>query len=415
MPGSAILQTGPGEPWLPSAQLQPDDLTQEAEFGDTVDLAGETLAVGAPGERAIFVFTRSDESWMLETKLLPSGSGGGFGRMVAINEAGTTIVAGARGESATYVYEKGEGAWAQTARLAVEDTSCFGRSVAIDEPRIAVGAPCKASAVHLYERTDSGWSITDVIEGSGRLFGWSVGLDGSFVSASRINEPVSVFQQEQGTWIEEARFPVPETASGGSGFGLATSFDNGTLAVGSPAAAPAPAQPAPTGTGAVYVYTRGAGGWNSPSVLVPGDFALIEPPSGIRFGFSVDVDEDRILVGAPRDDIHPGFSPQPVGDNRDLLCLQSPQQFICQYPGAAYLYLWSSDGWMQETKLTSPDSTPVDLTAGLGGAGETDWFGSGVGLDGTMVAVGAPFSDASPAHETGGVHTFVPLSEVELP
>ncbi len=135
------------------------------------------MVVGAPGEDgagtentndasqsgAAYVFVRNGSSWSQEAYLKASTRGGedAFGTAVAIY--GSTIVVGAPGEDsnatgvggnqlndsaldsgAAYVFVGSSGVWTQTAYLKASNTDArngFGQSVAIDDSKIAVGAP----------------------------------------------------------------------------------------------------------------------------------------------------------------------------------------------------------------------------------------------------------------------------------
>jgi len=119
--------------------------------------------------------------------------------------------------------------------------------------------------------------------------------------------------------------------------------------------------------GAVYVFRRdqgGAGQW--------GEVTHFTPPSagaGARFGYSLDVDGDLLLVGAP----HPGLA----------------------QPGTAYLYARDAGapgGWTQQLEFTSDDPATV-----FG-------FGHDVSLDGQYLAVAGARSPTLPYADSYVVH-----------
>lgn len=87
-------------------------------------------------------------------------------------------------------------------------------------------------------------------------------------------------------------------------------------------------------------------------------------------GYSVALDGDTVVVGAP-------YTDSPATNS-----------------GAAYVFTRGANGWDQQAKLTASD-----------GAAE-DQFGWSVGISGNTVIVGAPYADASKA-DSGAVYVFV--------
>ncbi len=121
--------------------------------------------------------------------------------------------------------------------------------------------------------------------------------------------------------------------------------------------------------GSVYVYERDAGGpgvWGETAKLVAGDAM-----TGQEFGVAVDLDGDRLVVGAFGDD-HAGAS-----------------------SGAAYVFERVGEGgaWTQVARLVAPDATAFDH------------FGLDVAIDGDTIAIGARRADGA-ALATGAAYVF---------
>ncbi|MCH7597119.1 MAG: hypothetical protein IID35_11260, partial [Planctomycetes bacterium] len=122
------------------------------------------------------------------------------------------------------------------------------------------------------------------------------------------------------------------------GFGRSVAIDGDFLVVGAQNDPPA---------GAAYVYRFLGTGWTHQAKLtVPG------LPDGARFGYSVDIDGNVILVGARNDD---GAAPG---------------------SGAAYIFLRDGSQWIVEDKLVGLDPRMYDH------------FGAAVALDGDRALVG---------------------------
>lgn len=205
-------------------------------------------------------------SCQLETLQLSgsdSDQGDRFGRAVAV--AGSTMVVGAvKGEigGAAYVFERiGPNRWTETARLTDEPVTTadrFGQSVAIDGSTVVVGDP--------------------------EFFPTHTPGPGS----------VSVFARDAGGPDAWGRVAVlhADDALAGDEFGWSVSLQGDLVVVG----APSRSDKADV-SGAAYVFQRQPGDpsmWVQVAKLLPD--ALIEDH---QFGWSVAIDGDRILVGAP--------------------------------------------------------------------------------------------------------------------
>ncbi len=105
-------------------------------------------------------------------------------------------------------------------------------------------------------------------------------------------------------------------------------------------------------TGAVYVFERDGAGWVEKAKLLASDAAAEQ-----FFGWSVAIDGDRLVVGAP------GSS-----DAGDL-------------SGAAYVFEWDGLAWRETAKLVASDASRDDV------------FGWSVAIDGDWLAVGLPWDD----------------------
>jgi hypothetical protein len=154
-------------------------------FGYSVAISGDTVVVGAPGTNeggnlrgAAYVFARNQggmDNWGLVEKLTASDAADGdyFGRSVAISE--DTVVVGAIYEDgagsargAAYIFARNEGGadnWGQVRKLTAsdaEDNDFFGRSVAISGDILVVGADGEdgagsdRGAAYLFSRNQGG-------------------------------------------------------------------------------------------------------------------------------------------------------------------------------------------------------------------------------------------------------------------
>ena len=148
-------------------KLTSSDGTADDNFGASVAISGNTVAVDGAG--GVCVFTSSGAggtNWTQVATLTPSdGSfGDGFGQSIAIS--GNTVVVGAWGDSegpgAVYVFTEPATGWAnmtQTAKLTPSDGTVnddFGISVAISGNTIIVGG--YGGAAYVFAEPTTGWA-----------------------------------------------------------------------------------------------------------------------------------------------------------------------------------------------------------------------------------------------------------------
>ena len=244
--GAAYVFTRTGGVWTQQAYVKASNAG--GLFGNSVALAGDTLAVGAPFEDsnatgvdgdqnnnnatssgAVYVFTRTGGDWTQQAYVKASNTGAGdrFGGNVDLN--GDTLVVGARFEAsgisgnesdnsvpnsgAAYIFTRTAGVWAQQAYLKSshpEKSINFSGSLALGADVLAVGARLENSgstgingsqigdgvpasgAVYVFKRNGGVWDITDYVKASNTgaqdEFGVSVAISGSTLAAAAWQE-----------------------------------------------------------------------------------------------------------------------------------------------------------------------------------------------------------------------------------
>lgn len=199
--------------WVLEAELEPSVGDLDHFFAQDIALSGDTIVAGAkgwdsqagPNAGAVFVFERTAQGWQ-ETALLEPDDAfvlDLFGRAVDI--AGDTIVVGAYLEDeagadggSVYVFERDpshESGWRQAAKLttaAGDESDWFGFEVATDGRTIVAGAPhsdradpelIHAGFVAVFTRTDDGWREVAQLRASDAAsagdsadYGWAVAV-----------------------------------------------------------------------------------------------------------------------------------------------------------------------------------------------------------------------------------------------
>jgi hypothetical protein len=177
-------------------------------------------------------------------------------------------------------------------------------------------------------------------QGAAGRFGSSVACDGTTaVIGAPLFDAVGlahVFRFDGANFVQEATL-VPSFPQGVREFGAAVAVRGDAILVGAPGNQP----------GTAFVFRRSGGAWTEEARLAPtlSDVAL--------FGWAVALDDDRAAIGAPNESV-----------------------FL--KAGTAHVFRREGGSWQFEAALSGGSSFMGDR------------FGSSVGLDGDILAVGAP-------------------------
>jgi uncharacterized protein (TIGR03437 family) len=369
-----------------------------AQFGYSVALDGDTLAVGAlyhtgganGSQGAVYVFARSGPTWTLQQKLTANDGAEGdqFGHAVALS--GDTLVVGANGDDvggngnqgSAYVFTRNGTVWAQRQKLTAVGIDGlagdnFGASVSLSGQTVAVGAPGvnnSQGSAYVFRFNGSVWTQQAKLSANdgaaGDFFGYALALDGDTLAVGAEDDTIDanarqgsayVFTRNGAVWTQQIKL----TASDGGlndRFGGAVALSGDTLAVG----AIFNTVGANVRQGSVYVFTRSGATWVETRKLTASDGAA----EG-RFGYSVALRGGALVVGAQYDNI--GASSQ---------------------QGSAYVFTYYGR-WYQQQKLTASDGATRDN------------FGHAVALDGDTLAISAVGDDIGANANQGSAYVFV--------
>jgi len=245
-----------------------------------------------------------------------------------------------------------------------EHYDLFGASLAVSGQTAMITAfrggigSSNAGSTYVYDRSPAGlWTlsseltINDPTFGNG--FGAAVDMDGQLAVISALtvgpggSQAGAAFVFERGVsgaWQQVAKL-LPDNPASHNYFGVDVAISGDTIVVGD-----FQDDSAAVNAGAAYVFERGGNGaWAQTAKL-----AALNAAAGAEFGVSVDIDDARIVVGAPDH----GFA----GNN----------------PGAAYVFEKQAANWLQTANF-SPTASNA-----------TSQFGLSVAINGNTVAVGDP-------------------------
>lgn len=382
------------------------------QLGWSVDIDGDTAVVGAPhddvdgsaGQGSAFVFVRSGGVWTQQAQLTAEAGAAGdqFGRAVAVD--GDTVLVGAPSsdaggnldQGAVCVFTRSGATWQQQAMLLAPDGvahSGFGWSVDLDDGTALVGDPyakpaflMNAGSAYVFVGAGASWSFQQQLTAPGAaesdLLGWSVALDGDVAVAGAPEDnagtavdhgSATVFVRSGSTWSAQAELTGSGAASN-ERFGDAVSLDAGTAVIGAPFEH--------VGTvkdqGAAYVFTGSGATWALQQRLLGTD----REPQDDHFGGAVVVRGDRLLVGAPENEVE-------LGNGTDSWS-----------QGTVFAFVRSGAAWNRQARLTE--------TSGA----SWDHFGFSVSLSGDTALAGALDDDVGGRADQGSARVLVGAAPV---
>ena len=341
--GAVYVFTRTGSTWNQRAYIKASNTGANDEFGSSVALSGNTLAVGT---------SREDSH---STGVNPSTTITGGADPQADNTATDS--------GAVYVFTRSgtdNTTWTQQAYIKASNTGSndeFGDSIALSGDTLAVGATGEDNGTGTY-----GNQSDNTLSRSGAVY---------------------IFTRSAGTWSQEQYLKASNPGENDR-FGGSLALSGGTLAVGASGEDSGSKgvdgdrgdNPA-TGkdSGAVYIFTRSGTTWNHRTYIKASNAGGGTDAGGRffgdRFGASLALSGDTLVIGASRE----GSNAKHVnGDQNDNSMLAS---------GAVYLFTRSGGSWSQKAyiKASNPD--------------EYDGFGASVAIAGNILAVGATSEDGN--------------------
>lgn len=362
--------------------LAAGDETAGNDFGYAAAVAGDTLVVGAPraevaGEPAgaVYVFQREETRWEQRAKLVASDGAAGDMFGYSVDVSGNTLAVGAlfadgavEETGAVYMFQQVGNEWLQMSKLIAgqgRPFDRFGHSVAVDGTTAVVGAPgqdrmgADAGLVYRYELVGEAWTAYGYVVSSQvrpyDYFGHRVALSEGRAAVSAHGDDtlgtsagaVYIFP----LWVNGAQDAAPVwklTANDGAAndfFGFALDLAGDVLAVGAYGD-----DDNGSYSGSVYTINLGLGFETNTAQqkLTAGDGRPYA-----QFGRSVAITDGMLIAGAPYDDT------------------------ACDDCGAAYVFMQENGTWQALSKLMADDGNLEDQ------------FGAAVAVNGETAVAGA--------------------------
>lgn len=325
-------------PQLLTARLSHND----DQFGYTLAVAGDQLAVGAFGDGqkgkkagAVYLFERVEGVWRESAKLVAADAQpfSSFGTAVSLSPTDLVIFSctdRSYSRSGTiYAYERDGSSWLQRQTLTVPGCPQSPNLLALHHNMLVAGLPATREA-RLFVKENGRWQrVASLIPQAVSLYSRTdefarlraVAANGNYVVLGLADGAgVFVFARdgENGRWHEAQPLIAPGSSSS---FGWAVAILNEQILVGDPAA-----EVCEDGiclvSGAAHLFRFDGQQWQHQQQLQPAS-----PVAAGWFGGSVALQPAQALIGAPQ---------------------EAAGAF-----GAAYLFAECGDGWQQVRRLTA--------------------------------------------------------------
>ena len=157
--GSAYIFQLENDQWVQKQKLQPADLKQGDNFGNSVAIKGDIAIIGADGVDAegrvdtgtAYIFQFENGYWIEKQKLQPTDLQRGYGFGTSVSISGDVVIVGAYGvdleghpdAGSTYIFQQENGQWMQKQKLQppeLQRSDSFGYAVATNGKFAVVGA-----------------------------------------------------------------------------------------------------------------------------------------------------------------------------------------------------------------------------------------------------------------------------------
>ncbi len=335
---------------------------------------------------AVYIYKRTGSSWTQEAyiKAVNNGVSDQFGKSVSLNDNTlavgadddsnqTTITNGATasndnssGDSgAVYIYKRTGSSWAQEAYIKAvnnDNTTYFGSEISLNGNTLVVGSYKEYS------------NQTTIINGPTASTDNSNGGSGA----------AYVYKRTGTTWTQEAYIKAVN-GEAEDFFGLSISLSGDTLAVGSledsnqttiTNGSTASSDNSNNESGAVYIYKRTGSSWFQEAYIKAANNDVSD-----RFGSNISLNGDSLAVGSVGED-----SNQSIITNGSTASSDNSNSSS----GAVYIYKRAGSYWAQEAYIKAANNDAVDL------------FGGRSDLSGDTLAVGADEEGSNQTTITNG-------------
>jgi hypothetical protein len=335
--GAAYVFTGSGATWSLQQKLTRSGAAVGDSLGGAVAIRGDTVVCGVANFDGIVgtnqgmgvSFTRSGTTWAASEIFMPNETQAqaNFGSAVAMSDEFVAVGAtnwsrpGANFSGAAYAFRRVDGVPAKTLTLAMptpQTDANFANRMVAGGNRLVVGAynedgtaGVNQGAVYVYKFQDDCFvleqKLLPSVQQADANFGRAIAIDGAtiVVGASFENDAAPdagaayVYFFNGTSWVEQARIASPEPGRSNL-FGDAVAISGDRIVIGAPDDDPS----LQVRAGSAHSYTRSGSVWTFERT-----FSATSPRSNDRYGSSVAVDGNSVLIGVPGYDLSASLGP----------------------------------------------------------------------------------------------------------
>ena len=200
--GAAYVFTRSGGDWTQQTKLIDTVGTDSDRFGISIDIDGETIAVGESygnfegqnvSNGVVCIFTGAGANWTQQARIAASdgniyGNGSNeFGGSLDIE--GDSLIVSARGKEAAYIFVRNGNVWTEQQKLTAPNSFFFGISVSISGNKALVGSSRERTggngntgAAYVFTRNGNTWTrLAKLLPSDGKdiYFGFNVLVSGN--------------------------------------------------------------------------------------------------------------------------------------------------------------------------------------------------------------------------------------------
>ena len=350
-------------------KLIPSDGNEYDRFGTNVDISGKYAIVSSyKGTGSAYIFFYDTSRWIEQTKLTRHSNNdeNGFGSSVSIDGEYAIVGDGwndgnGSHSGAAYIFRYNGKEWIEQKKLTPsdgEEYNYFGWSSSIKGSCAIIGGQ---DGVYAFHRRDDDWvEEKKLIESETDQAFFSVDFNGNYAIIESINceeynkncfSRVYIFHRNNSKWTKQAEINIPKQdqlypavsvgiSDNHAIVGFNNDDKNGYL------------------SGTAYVYARNGNEWQLQSELG------VSSETGDQFGYSVDIEGDYVLVGAPGEE---------------------------HFTGGVHLFVRDGDNWLEQSRLTGSNSNT---------------FGGSISVNSGYVLVGEHIGDNSNEDRSGSAYLF---------
>ncbi|MFN3454189.1 MAG: hypothetical protein ACK41T_04460, partial [Pseudobdellovibrio sp.] len=314
--GALYVYKRTGTTWTQQAYIKSHKGLADVNFGSIVSLYDDTIVVGdnsiddyGTDSGIVYIYTRSGNSWSLQTTLYAYNAGGsdGYGSRVSLYE--NTLAVSAPGEDsnqttitnadtvvennalsrsgAVYVYTRSGVSWTQQAYIKASNANvddALGGSLSLYKDYLAVGSVTEDSNQTIITNGGAVASSNNTLSNSGAVY---------------------IYKRTGSNWAQDAYIKA-SNSSVDDYFGTSVALQENLLAVGSDSedsnqtvitnGLVAPVNDNAANSGAVYIYRRGSTGWWQEAYIKASN-----SNAGDLFGLKLSLSKQTLAVAATRE------------------------------------------------------------------------------------------------------------------